>query len=121
MKTKTPTQAISPSQFLEFFGDYPYIRVLDFLIENDIFDYNKKDICKYANVSWNTMNTFWNQLEETNIVKHTRKVGKAEMYQLNTQNPIVQQLVQLNKRLLKLSFEKIGKPTKRVSVAADSD
>lgn len=29
------------SLFLEVFGEYPQIKVLDFLIENDIFDYSK--------------------------------------------------------------------------------
>lgn len=45
------------SLFVEFFGDYPIIRVLDFLIENDVFDYSKKDICRNADVSWNTLET----------------------------------------------------------------
>ena len=39
------------SLFVDFFGDYPLIRVLDFLVENEIFDYTKKEICEYADVS----------------------------------------------------------------------
>ncbi len=112
---------MDPSLFVEFFGDYPYIRVLDFLLENDIFDYSKKDICRNADVSWNTLETFWNQLEEMHIVTHTRKVGKAEMYKLNAQNIIVKQLLELDKKLMKTSMEKIGKPVKTISMAADSD
>ncbi len=34
------------SLFVEFFGDYPLIRVLDFLIEQEGFDYSEK---RYAN------------------------------------------------------------------------
>ncbi|MFQ6073057.1 MAG: hypothetical protein ACE5KT_10215 [Methanosarcinales archaeon] len=45
------------SLFVEFFGDYPLIRVFDFLLENEVFDYTKKEIAKYSGVSWNTLET----------------------------------------------------------------
>ncbi len=96
------------SLFVEFFGDYPIIRVLDFLIENDVFDYGKKDICRQADVSWNTLETFWERLEKTKVVTNTRKVGKAEMYRLNTENPVVQELIELDNMLMKKALEKIG-------------
>ncbi|MBU2100211.1 hypothetical protein KKB11_03190, partial [Candidatus Micrarchaeota archaeon] len=89
------------SLFVEFFGDYPIIRVLDFLIENDVFDYSRKDICRNADVSWNTLETFWNSLEERNIVDYTRKVGKASLYKLNTKSPIVEKLIELDNKLMK--------------------
>ncbi len=111
---------IDPSLFVEFFGDYPYIRVLDFLLENDIFDYSKKDISRHANVSWNTLETVWGQLERMNVIVHTRKVGKAEMYKINEKNILVQQLMELNTKLLRYSLEKI-KPMRTTIVAADSD
>jgi DNA-binding transcriptional ArsR family regulator len=121
--TITRDEPIDPSLFVEFFGDYPFIRVLDFLLEYDVFDYSKKDIARNANVSWNTMETFWSQLEEMKIVISTRKVGKATLYKLNKENPVVQQLLELDKRLLKMSFDKIQPERKKVSVkvAADSD
>ncbi len=104
------------SLFVEFFGNYPIIRVLDFLIENDVFDYSKKDICRNADVSWNTLETFWDRLEKANIVAYTRKVGKASMYKLNTKNPVVKQLIELDNQLMKKSVEKIG-PEKQRAVA----
>ena len=58
---------IDKSLFVEFFGDYPFIRVLDLLIENDIFDYSKKEICGNTEVSWNTLETFWEKIEEKKI------------------------------------------------------
>ncbi len=93
--------------FVEFFGDYPMIRVLDFLIENDVFDYSKKDICRNAEVSWNTLETFWKSIEKNGIVARTRRVGKAEMYKINLHNGIVRQLVELDNELMKKSM---GKP-----------
>jgi len=100
------------SLFVEFFGDYPLIRVLDFLIEQEGFDYSEKEICKYANVSWNTLKTFWGKLVETKIVVPTRKIGKAQMYKLNTENPIVKQLIELDNTLMKKALEEAEEKAK---------
>ncbi|MBI4053111.1 MAG: hypothetical protein HY394_03690 [Candidatus Diapherotrites archaeon] len=106
------------SLFVDFFGDYPMIRVLDFLIENDIFDYGKKEICRNAGVSWNTMETFWGQLEEKGAVKYTRQVGKAKMYKLNIANPVVKQLIELDRLLLRKSMDGIGQPKEKTKALA---
>ncbi len=100
------------SLFVEFFGNYPIIKVLDFLIENNIFDYSKKDICKNSDIFWNTLENFWEKLEGKKILTYTRKVGKASMYKLNTQNPIVKQLIEIDNSLMKKSIEKIGEKEK---------
>ncbi len=106
------------SFFVEFFGDYPIIRVFDFLIENDIFDYSKKDICGNADVSWNTLETFWDRLEKNGIVKFTRKVGKARLYKLNAKSPLVKQLIELDNKLLKESIGAVGAEGKKAKALA---
>lgn len=103
------------SLFVEFFGDYPIIRVLDFLIENEIFDYTKKEIAKNSGVSWNTMETFWDKLVEKEIVVRTRKIGKSEMFKLNTENPVVQKLIEFDKKLMISSIEDLKE---RISLPA---
>jgi len=45
METKTA--------FLQIFGDSPVLRVLDFLIVNEDFDYSTTDIAEYSNVGLN--------------------------------------------------------------------
>ena len=94
------------STFVEFFGDYPLIRVLDFLITYEDFDYNKKDISKNANVSWNTLEIFWNKLVNQNIVIKTRRVGKSDMFRLNKESPVVCELIELDKKLMLDSIPK---------------
>jgi len=86
--------------FVEFFGDYPFIRVLDFLLENEIFDYSKKEICKNTGVSWNTLETFWDKMEEKNIVVKTRKIGKSYLFRINLENPVVQKLIEVDEKLM---------------------
>ncbi|OYT34460.1 MAG: hypothetical protein B6U87_02030 [Candidatus Aenigmarchaeota archaeon ex4484_52] len=98
------------STLIEFLGDYPTIRVLDFLLTFDEFDYSKKDIAKNSNVSWNTINLFWDKFIEKNAVIKTRKVGKTNMYKLNKENLAIKKLIELDKKLMTISIEEIEKP-----------
>ena len=75
--------------FLETFGDSPTLRVLDFLVVNEDFDYSMTDIANLCGIGYSTLKLFWHRLEEDNIVKQTRIVGKAKMYKLNLSNPLV--------------------------------
>lgn len=75
--------------FLGTFGDSPTLRVLDFLIVNEDFDYSMTDIANLSGVGYSTLKLFWNKLEKRRIVGQTRTVGKAKMYKLNLSNPVV--------------------------------
>ena len=77
------------SAFLQIFGDSPMLRVLDFLIVNEDFDYSMTDIASQSGVGYSTLKLFWKKLEESKIIKQTRLVGKAKMYRLNFDNPVV--------------------------------
>lgn len=87
--------------FIEVFGNNPVIKVLDFLITFQLFDYPLTEIAKNSEVSYSTLQTFWDKLERNNIVVKTRRVGKSDMYKLNTKNPAVQQLIKLDWNLIK--------------------
>ncbi len=75
--------------FLETFGDSPVLRVMDFLVVNEDFDYSMTDIANLSGVGYSTLKLFWNNLEKRNVVIKTRTVGKAKMYKLNTFNPVI--------------------------------
>ena len=87
--------------FAEVFGKNPIIKVLDFLITYQLFDYPLTEIAKNSEVSYSTLQTFWDKLEKNNIVIKTRRVGKSDLYKLNTKNPAVQQLIKLDWNLIK--------------------
>jgi hypothetical protein len=86
--------------FLEIFGSNPVMKVIDFLISFQLFDYPMTEIAKKSGVSYSTLQTFWNNLEKNCIVIKTRRVGKSDLYKLNTQNPAVQQLIKLDWNLV---------------------
>lgn len=89
------------SVLIEFFGDYPLIRVLGFLVENRGFDYSKIEISKGAGVSWGSLYGLWSRLENLGIVTPTRRFGKTKLYKLNEKNPFVKKILDLELDLIK--------------------
>ncbi len=94
------------STFIEIFGNNPVMKVIDFLISFQMFDYSLTEIAKNSEVSYSTLQTFWEKLERNNIVIKTRRIGKSNLYKLNTNNPAVQQLIKLDWNLVKPQIEK---------------
>lgn len=86
--------------FVQVFGTSPIIRILDFLISYQAFDYPLTEIAQKAGVSYSTLQSFWNKLVDNKIVVKTRRVGKSDLYKLNTKNPAVQQLIKLDWNLI---------------------
>jgi DNA-binding transcriptional ArsR family regulator len=101
--------------FIELFGDYPLIRILNQLLMFREFDYSLTDIAKNAGVAWSTLNLIWPKLEGNGIVVNTRKVGKAKMYKLNLNNSYVAKLVAFVDSIV---WEKSGKqsPKRKILV-----
>ena len=108
METKTA--------FLQIFGDSPMLRVMDFLIVNEDFDYSMTDIASQSGVGYSTLKLFWRKLEESKIVKQTRAVGKAKMYRLNSENPIIKKFRDFYWETTRQSVHKHVKEKKMVAV-----
>jgi DNA-binding transcriptional ArsR family regulator len=87
------------SLLLKFLGDTPLLRVVDFLIENSIFDYTKTDIAENSGISRASLYNVWPVLEEFGIVSESRKIGNTTLYKLNKANPLVQKLIGLDLEL----------------------
>ncbi|MBS3166571.1 hypothetical protein J4444_05610 [Candidatus Woesearchaeota archaeon] len=82
------------SIFLEYVGDSPRMRVLQYLIEGRDFDYTLTDLL-HAGVSWGTLNQLIPKLVELKLVIITRKIGRATLYKINSQNEVAKQLTLL--------------------------
>ncbi|HDK42189.1 MAG TPA: hypothetical protein ENG87_02315, partial [Candidatus Pacearchaeota archaeon] len=76
------------SAFLEYLGDTPKLRFLDFLIGNHFFDFNMTDMAKEANISYNSLKSFFDEFLKKGIIIKTRRVGKSDMYKLDMDNEI---------------------------------
>ncbi|NYZ73977.1 hypothetical protein H0O00_02455, partial [Candidatus Micrarchaeota archaeon] len=82
-------------------GDAPSIRLIDFLIENSIFDYTKTELADNSGISRASLYKIWPSLERYRIVKQSRKIGNTTLYRLNKTNPVVEKLMELDLKLSK--------------------
>lgn len=97
------------SFFIEYFGDLPRIRIIDFLIDNLPYDFSLVEIAKGAGVAYTTLIDIFPDLIKKDMVKQTRKVGKSRMYQLNKANPAVKVILAVDLKISELGIEKIAK------------
>ena len=94
------------SSFRLVFGDSPAVKVIDFFLDNREFDYSLTDIAKNAGIGWSTLHLFWKNLVIMEIVVKTRRIGRAELYKLNLNNPLVKKLIDLDRFVSKKFIEK---------------
>jgi len=90
------------SFFVKYLGDSPYIRVLDHFIANDIYDSSLQDVAEATELSRNTVRKMIQEMLELKIIKPTRTVGRAKMFQINKTNQYVSHLIKLDRNLTKL-------------------
>jgi len=103
------------SIFVETFGEAPIIRVLDFFLTFDNFDYSKSQVAEETGVSRITLDSIWAELVSKKVIVKTRTIGRAEMFKLNKENPKVKVLLELSLRLAAaVADEEIGKIKKKV-------
>ncbi|MBS3156721.1 hypothetical protein J4442_00930 [Candidatus Woesearchaeota archaeon] len=74
------------SKFLEVLGDSPRNRILDFLLGEINYDFTLKEIANKSNVGYATIKRTWHYFIGAELVKKTRKVGKAVFYTYNTES-----------------------------------
>ena len=79
--------------FTELFGNSPTIKILEFFIENDLYDYSKSDIFKATGVARTTIQSILDTLSKKRILIQTRKLGRANLYKLNRDNLVVNEMV----------------------------
>jgi len=97
------------SIFVEYFGNTPYIKVLDFLIEGQEFDYNMTDVARGAGVGWSAFTRIWKELLDKKIIVPTREIGNAKLFKLNKENLFVKKLIKFDFELTKLEADKLTK------------
>ena len=83
------------SAFIRYEGNTPKNRIMEFLVTFAVEDdYSMMDIAKHSKVSYATLKNLWKEFVKEKRVVFTRNVGKAKMYKLNVQNPIVKKFIE---------------------------
>lgn len=88
-----------PSMMIKVLGYSPKMRILDYLLDFPTSDFTKKEIIDALGMSKQTFYKYFDDLGEVGIVKVNRTIGKAKLYKVNRENPIVMDLVNMEKRL----------------------
>ncbi|GAI24318.1 unnamed protein product [marine sediment metagenome] len=89
------------SIFLSIIGDSPKARILDFLLMFPKFDYPLTDIARNSNVGYSTLQLLWPDFVKREIVIQTRTIGKAKLFKLNEESPIVKEMLNWSWNLTK--------------------
>lgn len=94
------------SLLLQYMGDTPQLRIMDFFLDNAGGDYSKKEIIEHAGISKTTFYKIWDEIMQFGYLKTTRKYGRAQLYALNEGSPLVQKFQALDDELGKRAMEK---------------
>ena len=82
--------------FKDIFGNNPQTKILDFLADYPRFDYSITEISKKAEVSRPTVYKIIKTLVDKKLVIKTRDQGNSSLYQLNTENELVQVILKFD-------------------------
>lgn len=94
------------SSFSLVFGNSPFIKVLDFFLGFDEFDYSIAQISKETETKWETAEKVIALLVKKGIVKKTRKLGKAWLYMLNKESDLTKLLIGIDMKISKFFVQK---------------
>ncbi|MDO8634530.1 MAG: hypothetical protein Q7K34_04535 [archaeon] len=91
--------------FLDFLGDNPNTRLLEFLITGREFDYSLTDMAKNSGIGWSTLHRIFPRIIKQKIVIQTREIGRAKLFKLNQKNEEVKKLIEIYDSLLAKQLE----------------
>lgn len=105
---------MNQSLFIEFMGDSPVVRVLDYLLTERDLDFSITDMAKNAGIGRATLYRVWDTLIKNEMIIPTRVIGKAKLYKLNKSNPKIKKLIEIDDMLI---LEELNKHSQKQEIA----
>jgi DNA-binding transcriptional ArsR family regulator len=103
---KLYTEKGHESILIKTLGDSPKLRIVDFFLDNVLFDFIKKEVIEALGMSKRTFYKYFPDLEEYGVVKVSRKIGRAKLYRINVEHPLVKMLRDYETEMSKEMAEK---------------
>ena len=107
---------LGDSLLLKAFGYTPKLRIMDIFMTNPYFDFSKSELVKELGMSKQTLYKSFGDLEELGVVKVSRKIGRAVLYKINMQHPLVKKLydmvTQTSMKIAEEEMQKMKQPVK---------
>jgi len=105
------------SILLKTLGNSPKLRIIDFFLDNPLFDFTKKEVIEALGMSKQTFYKYFADIEKYEIVAVSRRIGRAKLYKINLENLMVKLLNEYTKQLsLQIAEQEKIKMQKPVSV-----
>ncbi len=102
-------------------GSSPKLRILDYLLDYKLNDFTKREILEALGMSKLTLYKYFRDLEELGLVVASRKIGRATLYKVNLENPMVKMLIEYETQLsLKIAEEEMPKTEKPLPISHQS-
>lgn len=80
------------SVILRLFGKSPETRIIDLFLDNPLFEFTRNEIVDSLGMAKSTLFRVLPGLEDVGLIEETRKIGKASLYRLNGESPVVKNL-----------------------------
>jgi AcrR family transcriptional regulator len=98
-------------------GDSPKLRIIDFFLDNPLLDFTKKEVIEALGMSKQTFYKYFKDIEKYGIVNVSRKIGRAKLYKINLENPIVKMLREFETQLsLIIAEQEAEKMRKQIAI-----
>ena len=88
------------TNLVRFFGDNPFVKMLDTFIDNIGEEYSKKDVQELAGISKGALFKHWEKLEELGLVRITKTFGNTKLFTLNKQRQLVKDILRFEARMI---------------------
>jgi len=87
------------SLLIRALGNSPKLRILDYLLDYKLNNFTKKEIVEALGMSQLTFYKYFKDLEDLGLVTATRKIGRATLYKVNLENPMVKMIIEYETKL----------------------
>jgi len=87
------------SILLRTLDDSPKFRIIDFFLDNPLFDFTKREVIEALGMSKKTFYKYFPDLEKYGVIKVSRKIGRAKLYRINLEHPLVKMLREYEKKI----------------------
>jgi DNA-binding transcriptional ArsR family regulator len=98
-------------------GNSPKLRILDYLLDYKLNDFTIKEILEAVGMSKLTFYKYFEDLEELGLVIRSRKIGRATLYKINLENPMIKMMIEYETKLsLQVAEQEVQKMKKPIIV-----
>ncbi len=94
------------SILIKTLGNSPKLRIIDFFLDNPSFDFTKKEVIEALGMSKQTFYKYFPDLEKYEIIKVSRRIGRAKLYKINLKHPLVEMLREYERKISLTMAEK---------------